>query len=71
MAKSERRPPTVRSTFTSPRTKVKPATQIQNLSEEQIRSRAYEIYLRRDGGPGDASSDWSQAERELRDELST
>ncbi len=34
-------------------------------TEEQIRSRAYEIFLRRNGGPGDAHSDWLQAEREL------
>ncbi len=40
-------------------------------SEEQIRARAYQIYVRRKGGPGDAASDWKQAERELRQELST
>ncbi len=34
-------------------------------TEEQIRARAYEIYLRRNGGPGDAHSDWLQAEGEL------
>jgi len=37
--------------------------------EEQIRRRAYEIYLRRGGGPGDPLEDWLQAERELREEL--
>ncbi len=36
------------------------------VSDEQIRRRAYEIYLRRNGGPGDARSDWLQAETELR-----
>ncbi len=35
-------------------------------TQEQIRRRAYEIYLRRNGGPGDASVDWLQAECELR-----
>lgn len=33
---------------------------------EQIRKRAYEYYLERSGAPGDATSDWLQAERELR-----
>jgi hypothetical protein len=39
-------------------------------TDEQIRARAYEIFLRRKGGPGDAHSDWVQAERELREALS-
>jgi hypothetical protein len=34
-------------------------------SQEEIRSRAYEIYLERDGLPGDALDDWLRAEREL------
>ena len=34
-------------------------------SQEEIRARAYEIYLRRNGAPGDAQADWSQAEYEL------
>jgi Protein of unknown function (DUF2934) len=33
---------------------------------EQIQMRAYEIYLERDGAPGNAFDDWIQAERELR-----
>ncbi|HZP46710.1 MAG TPA: DUF2934 domain-containing protein [Candidatus Binataceae bacterium] len=36
---------------------------------EQIRERAYELFLRRDGAPGDALSDWLDAERELRARL--
>ena len=32
---------------------------------EEIRIRAYEIYIERDGQPGDELSDWLQAEREL------
>ncbi len=39
-------------------------------TEDQIRARAYEIFLRRNGGPGDAHSDWLQAERELKAEMS-
>ena len=34
-------------------------------SHEEIRRRAYEIYLERDGHPGDALDDWLRAEREL------
>ncbi|MFZ0821276.1 MAG: DUF2934 domain-containing protein [Candidatus Acidiferrales bacterium] len=32
---------------------------------EQIRQRAYEIYLSRGGAPGDEVQDWLQAESEL------
>jgi DUF2934 family protein len=32
---------------------------------DEIARRAYEISLERNGGPGDALSDWLQAEREL------
>jgi hypothetical protein len=38
-------------------------------TEEQIRERAYQVYLRRNGQPGDSASDWRQAEHELREEL--
>ena len=34
-------------------------------SHEEIRSRANEIYLERDGQPGDELDDWLRAEREL------
>jgi hypothetical protein len=34
-------------------------------SHEEIRRRAYEIYLERNGLPGDALDDWLRAEREL------
>lgn len=37
--------------------------------EDEIRQRAYEIYMRRGGSPGDAHSDWLQAERELAEEF--
>jgi hypothetical protein len=33
--------------------------------EEEVRSRAYEIYLERGGQPGYDLDDWLQAEREL------
>jgi hypothetical protein len=35
---------------------------------EQIRQRAYEIYLARGDGAGDELQDWLQAERNLRSE---
>jgi len=39
----------------------------QNEStNEQIRQRAYCIYISRAGAPGDEVQDWLQAERELR-----
>jgi hypothetical protein len=37
----------------------------QAPSHEEIRCRAYEIYLERNGLPGDALDDWLRAEREL------
>ena len=33
--------------------------------EQEIRNRAYEIYLQRGAQPGDELEDWLQAEREL------
>jgi len=39
-------------------------TQIE-ITHERIRIRAYEIFLARNGGPGDPTADWCQAEREL------
>jgi hypothetical protein len=37
----------------------------QARSHEQIRLRAYEIYLERGGFPGNELDDWLQAKREL------
>ena len=34
-------------------------------TEDDVRLRAYEIYLKRGDNPGDHVSDWLQAEREL------
>ena len=36
------------------------------VTEDEIRLRAYEIYLKRGGESGDEFNDWIQAERELR-----
>ena len=40
----------------------------KRITERSIRKRAEEIYLKRmeEGIPGDADSDWRQAEQELR-----
>lgn len=35
-------------------------------TEEEIRHRAHEIYMSRNGAPGNAALDWLQAEIELR-----
>jgi Protein of unknown function (DUF2934) len=37
----------------------------QSTSEQEIRQRAYEIYLKRGGQPGSELEDWLQAEGEL------
>ena len=36
-----------------------------NPTDEQIRERAYELYLQRGGEPGQEIEDWLAAEREL------
>lgn len=36
------------------------------VTHEQIAERAYQIYLKRGFGPGDATSDWVEAERQLK-----
>jgi hypothetical protein len=43
----------------------KPRTAKSGPTEEEIRLRAYEIYLKRCGAPASALDDWMQAEREL------
>ncbi len=41
-------------------------TEHPTVTEEQIRHRAYELYLARGEKPGDPVQDWVQAEKELR-----
>ena len=38
---------------------------LQSTREQEIRIRAYEIYLQREGQPGHELDDWLQAECEL------
>lgn len=47
---------------------VQPRQQRQALGEEKIRLRAYELYQKRQGNPGDPESDWFRAEAELRED---
>ncbi len=59
------------SPTTGVRTRVrsKPAREVPTAAgpnEEQIRRRAYEIYLSRGGAAGNPEWDWQQAELELR-----
>jgi hypothetical protein len=42
-------------------------TRLTAHEEEQIRQRAYGIYLAREGQEGDEISDWLAAERELKE----
>ena len=44
---------------------------LDSSREEDIRRRAYEIYLARGGEPGGDVEDWLQAERELMQDQST
>jgi hypothetical protein len=48
----------------SPRTKSKSSTK-KLSTHEQIQLRAYEIYLERNGAPGNPAEDWVRAEREV------
>ncbi|QOJ15848.1 MAG: DUF2934 domain-containing protein [Planctomycetia bacterium] len=54
------------STLIAPQASVsRPRTAPAQISHARIEERAYQVYLSRNGGPGDAMSDWLQAEREL------
>ena len=49
-------------------TETTPAASPQNTgNEDRIRTRAYELYEKRNGAPGDAESDWYRAVAELKD----
>jgi hypothetical protein len=57
-------------TATTQRRTPLPATQKVGLkrpamTEDDVRHRAYELYLKRGANPGDEVGDWLQAEREL------
>jgi len=52
----------IRITSTTP---PKPKASPRKPTYDQIQARAYEIFLRRCGAPGDQLQDWLQAESEL------
>ena len=57
---------TIGNTEQQAETAVEERERLPDLTREQeIRARAYEIYLQRGGQPGDEVEDWLQAEREL------
>ena len=58
---------TIRSTDSAqPGTAVKERERLlHSTGEQEIRNRAYEIYLQRGAQPGNEVEDWLQAEREL------
>lgn len=57
----------VKTAFTMESSKQTSQTQ---PTPEQIRQRAYQIYLSRNEAPGDEVQDWLQAEREVRSQKS-
>lgn len=56
---------THRKNGTSARQPAPKATAIVEVKPHLIRRRAYEIFVARNGGPGDHVSDWIRAEQEL------
>jgi len=46
-------------------TRKTPATAVLRPSDDEIRLRAYQLFLQRDGQGGDPHSDWLRAESEL------
>jgi len=54
------------ATKTAPKAETPKMISEYESTTEQIRQRAYDIYVSRAGGPGDEVQDWLQAERELR-----
>jgi len=71
---AEVRTPEVRSNVTpinvAPAKPVAKKPQSANIDgtnlDEEIRRRAYELFLQRNGAPGDPAADWIVAEREVR-----
>jgi hypothetical protein len=59
-----RRPAAAASPRTSAR-KALPSPPARAAADDEIRLRAYQFFLERDGAPGDPLADWLRAEREL------
>ena len=62
---------TTRTTTTRQRAPLPPTPKVKakqtTITENDLRLRAYEIYLQRGSNPGDEIGDWLQAERELKE----
>jgi hypothetical protein len=58
--------PTVKRTKSREVNTIKPKEPIKIISEEDIRKRVYEIYLRNDGSSSNELENWFYAERELK-----
>ncbi len=70
------RPGTNASAFSAPASAAAASAKMGNASidpessiESEIRLRAYERFIARQGSPGDANDDWCCAEREIRDRM--
>ena len=50
----------------TPRAAAPAAAPVARPTHQQIAERAYQIYLKRGRGPGNAIADWLEAERQLR-----
>lgn len=57
------------ATKTAPRATTKKTTTLITPTRDQIRERAFQLFMARNGGAGDAHTDWVEAERQLTDEL--
>ena len=64
-ASRDDRTPTTQQRSSLPKVQTAEPTRA-TVKEDEIRLRAYEIYLQRGGESGDEFNDWIQAERELR-----
>lgn len=71
MAKAVKRT-TTKTTITTGTIASKGVTKMRSQimpTEQQVRERAFHIFLARNGAPGDPTADWLRAERELITEL--
>jgi len=63
-SKSKVAAPEVKTSFSNVETpQVKKAHLKTECSTQKIQEKAYELFLKRNGGPGSAEQDWAEAER--------
>jgi hypothetical protein len=63
----EKRDETLQTAASATRSPLEATSESRTPSLEEIRCRAYELYLERNGGFGDELDDWLRAERELQE----